>query len=523
MVWLIPGAAGTVGAMTERLSPTEQLTSPAPSTRSDRRAWLGLLVVLGPVLLVAMDNSILHLAMPRISESLSPSAGQALWILDVYGFVVGSLLITFGSVGDRYGRLRLMTVGAVVFGAASAGAALSSSPEALIAFRALMGIGGATLLPSGLAVISELFRDPRRRAQAIGIFAATFATGFAIGPVTGGLLLSVFPWGSVFLINLPVVVLFLVFAPTVLREVRGTRPGRVDVLSVVLSSAGLLLTVYTLKDAASHGLGWHQALTGLAGIALVWWFLRRQHRLEHPLVELGLFRERVFAFAIVTGLLSLLVWAAASYLTGIYLQSVLGLDVLTAALLAVPGALVLTVTCVVTPRFFERIGRRIALAAAHLFAGAGLALLLLAGTESGVGWFVASTMIAGIGYGISFSAVADVAVSAVPPERAGAAAAIAETSNELGNALGISLLGATAALVFRLSGPDVAGTLNETLAVPGLAEGAAESARAAFLSGMHVAVVIGSAVSFAVGLLILRLVPRAARVSQAAPASRRVR
>ncbi len=477
----------------------------------DRRAWLGLLVVLGPVLLVAMDNSILHLAMPRITGALSPSAGQSLWILDVYGFVVGSLLITFGSVGDRYGRLRLMMVGAVVFGAGSAGAAFATSPEALIAFRALMGIGGATLLPSGLAVLSELFRDPRRRAQAIGVFAATFAAGFAIGPVTGGLLLSVFPWGSVFLVNLPVVAVFLVSAPVVLREVRGTRPGRVDALSVLLSSAGLLLAVYTLKDAASHGLSWSQAATALVGAALVWWFLRRQTRLEHPLVDLGLFRERVFALAIVTGLLSLLVWAAASYLTGMYLQSVLGLSVLTAALLAVPGAVVLTVTSVVTPRFFDRAGKRTALAAAHLFAGSGLALLLLADADSGVAWFLASTMVAGVGYGISFSTVAETAVAAVPPERAGAAGAIAETSNELGNALGISLLGAVAALVFRLAGPDVAGTLNETLAVPGLPSAVADSAREAFLGGMRVAVAAGSAVSFVIGLLVLRLLPRSVR------------
>lgn len=178
---------------------------------------------------------------------------------------------------------------------------------------------------------------------------------------------------------------------------------------------------------------------------------------------------------------------------------------------AVPGALVLTVTCVVTPQFLHRAGKRTALASAHLFAGSGLALLLLTGTDSGVAWFLASTMVAGVGYGISFSVVADIAVSAVPPERAGAAAAIAETSNEIGNALGISLLGAAAALVFRLVGPDVAGTLNETLTVPGVSGAMADSARAAFLSGMHVAVVFGSVLSFTLGLLILRLLPRTVR------------
>lgn len=496
---------------------TEQLTSRSSGNRTSRRSWLGLAVVLGPVLLVAMDNSILFLAMPRITDALSPTAEQSLWILDIYGFVVASLLITFGSTGDRYGRLRLMMIGATVFGAGSVGAALSPSPEALIAFRALMGLGGATLLPSGLAVISELFRDPRQRAQAIGLFAATFAAGIAIGPATGGLLLSTFAWGSVFLINIPVVLAFLVLAPLVLREVRGVRPGRVDALSVVLSTSGLLLTVHTVKDAAGHGLAWSQGATAVVGVGLLWWFLRRQHGLEHPLLDLSLFRERVFSLAIATGLLSLFVWSAAGYLTGIYLQSVLGLDVLTAAMLAVPGALTLTVTCIATPKFFHRFGKRTALAASHLLVGSGLALLLPATTEAGVAWFIASTVIAGVGYGISFSVVAETAVSAVPKERAGSAGAIAETSNELGNALGVSLLGSAAALVFRLQGPDVAETLTETLDSPGLSAAMAEGARTAFLSGMHVAAAIASAASFAVALLALRWLPKQSEESTRTP------
>lgn len=154
------------------------------------RAWLGLLVVLGPVVLVSMDGSILFLAMPRISEALTPGADQTLWILDVYGFAVGSLLIAFGNIGDRYGRRRLLMIGAAVFGAGSVMAAFAPNAELLIAARALMGIAGATLLPSALAVLSELFSDARRRAQAIGIFAAVFAAGFAVGPIVGGLLLE---------------------------------------------------------------------------------------------------------------------------------------------------------------------------------------------------------------------------------------------------------------------------------------------------------------------------------------------
>ncbi|UOB15429.1 MFS transporter [Streptomyces sp. HP-A2021] len=483
----------------------QQRVSHSPGTR----AWLGLLVILGPVLLVAMDSSVLFLAMPKVAEALSPTADQALWILDVYGFAVGSLLIAFGNIGDRYGRLKLLMTGAAVFGVGSAGAAFAPGPELLIAFRALMGVAGATLLPSALAVLSELFTDPRLRAKAIGIFAATFAAGFAIGPVVGGQLLNSFWWGSVFLINLPVVVLFLLLAPVLLREVRATRTGRIDALSVLLSAAGILLTVYAIKQAAAEGLTAVPMATGIVGVVTLWWFVRRQLRLEHPLIDFRLFRDRVFTIAAITGLLPLAAWSAVAYLGGIYLQSVLGLTVLDAALVALPGAAVLTVTCIVTPTLVARIGTRAALITCHFLIVAGLLLLVPTSVSGGIGWYVASTVIAGIGYGISFSVVADTAVAAVPAERAGSAAAIAETSNEIGNALGIALLGSLAALIFRLQGPDLAGTLNETLQVPGLTAAVIGDAKSAFVTGLHAAAVIAGILHAALGVFALSHLPRA--------------
>ncbi|MFF4219252.1 MFS transporter [Streptomyces nondiastaticus] len=483
----------------------EQCVSHSPGLR----AWLGLLVVLGPVLLVAMDGSVLFLAMPQVSEALSPTAGQALWILDVYGFAVGSLLIAFGNIGDRYGRLKLLLTGAAVFGAASAGAAFAPGPGWLIAGRALMGVAGATLLPSALAVISELFPDPRQRAKAIGIFAATFAAGFAIGPIIGGQLLNSFWWGSVFLINLPVVVVFLVLAPVLLREVRATGTGRIDVLSVLLSAAGILLTVYAVKHVATAGLTATPVATGVIGVTVLGWFVRRQLRLGHPLIDFGLFHDRVFTVAAITGLLPLAAWSATAYLGGIYLQSVLGLSVLDAALVALPGAAVLTVTCIATPALAARVGTRAALIACHFLITAGMLLLLATTISGGIGWYVASTVIAGTGYGISFSVVADTAVAAVPPERAGAAAAIAETSNEVGNALGIALLGSLAALIFRLQGPGLAGTLNETLRIPGLGTAVIGDAKAAFVTGLHAAAAIAGLLHAALGAFALRHLPRA--------------
>ncbi|MGW0811828.1 MFS transporter [Streptomyces viridiviolaceus] len=471
------------------------------------RAWLGLLVVLGPVLLVSMDGSILFLAMPRISQALTPTADEALWILDVYGFAVGSLLIAFGSIGDRYGRLKLLMIGATVFGAGSAGAAFAPSPELLVSFRALMGVAGATLLPSALAVLSELFSDARHRARAIGVFAAAFAAGFAVGPIVGGVLLERFWWGSVFLVNLPVIVVFLLFAPVLLREVRATRPGRVDVPSVAASAGGLVLTIYGLKHMAADGVSVSPLVAALLGMVLLMWFALRQRRLEHPLIDFSLFRDRVFTLAIITGLLPLAAWSAAAYLAGIYLQSVLGLSVVRAAVLALPGAVVLTTSCIVTPAVVDRIGKRTALVVCHFSIAAGLLLLLPTTITSGTGWYIASTAIAGVGYGISFSVVADTAVGAVPAERAGSAGAIAETSNEIGNALGIALLGSLAALLFRLQGPDLAPTLDETLRLPDLAPTAAREAKAAFVTGLHAAAAVAGLLHAVLGTVALRRLP----------------
>jgi DHA2 family multidrug resistance protein-like MFS transporter len=460
-----------------------------------------------------MDSSVLFLAMPKVAEALSPSADQALWILDVYGFAVGSLLVAFGTIGDRYGRLKLLLTGATVFGLASAGAAFAATPELLITARALMGVAGATLLPSALAVLSELFPDPRTRTKAIGIFAATFAAGFAIGPVIGGQLLNSFWWGSVFLVNLPVVALFLALAPVLLREVRTTRTGRVDAPSVLLSAAGILLSVYGVKHTAAEGPGPLAIATGAIGIALLTWFVRRQLHLPHPLIDFRLFRDRVFTIAAITGLLPLAAWSATAYLGGIYLQSVLGLTVLNAALIALPGAATLTLTCIATPALVARIGTRAALIATHFLITAGLLLLLATTATQGVTWYVASTVVAGIGYGISFSVVADTAISAVPPERAGSAAAIAETSNEIGNALGIALLGSLAALLFRLQGPDLAGTLDETLNLPGLAPALADAAKSSFVTGLHVAVAVAAALHAGLGAFSVRHLPKPAKAS----------
>ncbi|TLM80925.1 MFS transporter [Pseudarthrobacter sp. NamE5] len=486
---------------------SKEKTDSAPS-----RSWWGLIATLGPVLVVAMDGSILFLAMPSINEAIRPTTDQSLWILDIYGFAVGSLLITFGNLGDRFGRKKLLLIGATVFGIGSLCGALSPTPELLIASRALMGVGGATLLPSCLAVISELFQNPAQRARAIGIFAATFAAGFVIGPIVGGLLLNHFWWGSVFLINIPVIVLFLFLAPVLLKEVHGSRPGKIDLLSVVLSSIGLLVAIYGVKHAATYGIDGQSAVMIAVGIALTVVFIRRQKRLELPLLDTGLFKEHVFAVAILTGLLALFVWSAAAYLSMNYLQSVLGLSVLDAALLAIPGAIVLTLTCVLTPRLVEQVGARKALLLCHFCMGLGMLLLLFTNDTTGALFYVASTMVAGVGFGISFSLVADTAVSAVPESRAGSAGAIAETSNEIGNALGIALLGSLATVVFRSVYPGEESGIGEVLDRQGVGSEAFVQAQAAFLTGFHSVAAAAAVICFGLGILAIRWLPKTSDV-----------
>ncbi|MCU1716205.1 MFS transporter [Pseudomonas sp. 5P_3.1_Bac2] len=477
------------------------------NTKLSSNTRLGLLTVLALVLLVAMDGSVLYLAMPSITCALHPSATQTLWILDSYGFVVGALLIAFGNIGDRYGRLKLIMFGALIFGLGSLGVALSSSAQSMILFRLLMGIGGATLLPSGLALVSALFPDPRQRAQAIGVFAATFASGFAIGPIIGGLLLEHFAWGVVFLINVPVVLLFLVTAPVLLRDVRSESTGPIDWLSVLGSLAAIVLLSYAIKTTALNGFNLPQLAATALGLAAMAGFLVRQTRLQFALIDLSLFKDPTFALAIATGLVSLLVWAAMGYLSGIYLQTVLGFSVVASAWITVPGALALIVTCLSCSRLVERIGRKRALIITHLLIGFGTLLLLTTDIHRGAAVLVASAVVAGIGYGLSFSLVAEVAISAVPAQRAGAAAAIAETSNELGNALGITLLGSLAAWSFKRNGPGLADSLGQTLAHPLSNAQTLLQAQQAYVSGLHLAAGVGALLALSLALLMWRCLP----------------
>ena len=468
-----------------------------------RRAWLGLGVLLLPVLLVSMDISVLFLAMPTLTADLDPSASQQLWILDIYGFMLAGLLITMGNLGDRIGRRNILLVGATIFGLASVLAAFAPSAPVLIAARVLMGIGGATLLPSSLALISSLFPDARQRATAIGVWTAFFAGGSAVGPIIGGLLLHHFWWGSVFLINIPVLAILLVFGPILLPEHRSTALGPLDLPSVVLSIGGILPVVYGIKHLAAEGFDLASLGIAAIGVLVLAAFVHRQRQLSEPLLDLSLFARPLFRVAIGASLVGMMSLAAMSYLTSIYLQSVTGRDPLQAALLGIPMAIAVFVFSMSGARVGRALGVRATFTLALVMSALGNLMLLGVGVDGGLPWYILGSVIAGIGYGISFTLVSDVAVSAVPAERAGSAVGISETSFELGNALGLALLGSVAALVFR-SGGDFGETLGETVAEANGDTGLIDAARESFVSGMHVATAGGALLLIAMAALAWR-------------------
>ncbi|UCZ92555.1 MFS transporter [Gordonia sp. WA4-43] len=495
--------------MSAQLDPSNRLR-PTTSGTADRRTWLGLAVLTLPVFLVSMDVSVLYLAIPSITDALAPSAAQQLWILDIYGFLIAGLLITMGNVGDRVGRRRILLAGAALFGIASVIAAFAPSPEILIAARALMGIGGATLLPSSLSLIANMFPDARERGRAIGVWTAAFAGGSAVGPVIGGVLLHHFWWGVVFLINVPVLAALFVFGPRLIPEYRAATNDPFDVVGVVLSMAGILPLVYAVKTVASEGATTGVVVAGVVGAALLVTFLLHQRRVTSPLLDLKLFGNAQFSGAVAVALIGMMALGGMSYLTGVYLQSVMGHDVLAAAIAGLPMAVAVAVFSIGATRVAAFLGTRLAFVGSVGLAAAGNLGMLTLGTSTPVFWvYVLCTTIAGVGYGIQFSLVSVVVVGSVPPERSGAASGISETSFELGTAMGLALLGSLATLVFRDGdrGWSFGDTLGETLHratdMGSAGEGLATAAKQAFVDGMHAASLASGLALLALGTVLL--------------------
>ncbi|HEX6472287.1 MAG TPA: MFS transporter [Streptosporangiaceae bacterium] len=476
-----------------------------------------------PTFLVSIDLFSLLLALPNLSRSLDASSVQQLWIMDIYGFMLAGFLVTMGTLGDRIGRRKLLLIGGAAFGAASLLTAYSTSPEMLIAARALLGISGATLSPSTLALIMNMFHNEKQRATALGVWGGTFTLGAIVGPVIGGLLLERFWWGSVFLLAAPVMVLLLILGPIVLPEYKAPQAGRLDPISVALSLATMLPIIYGIKQLARDGWRPLPIVAVIVGVAAAIAFGRRQNRLADPLLDLRLFRNRSFSTALGSQLSYSVVGGGMMLLMMLYFQVVGEMSTLKASFAMVPGMAGATIGFMVTPRLAARVRPAYVISGGVAGVAAILAVFTQIGATSGI-----PTLIVGFAI-LSFCGSALVAlgtnlvIGSAPPEKAGSAGSMAQMANEFGGTLGIAILGTVGTAVYRHQIADAI-----PAGVPGGAAGAARDsitgaataaahlpasvarallapAHEAFATGIHTVAAIGAVLLAGIAVLIVAM------------------
>lgn len=487
--------------------------------RARRRDWIGLAVLALACLVYSMDLTVLHLAVPRLTLDLQPSSAQLLWIIDIYGFMVAGSLITAGTLGDRIGRRRLLLIGAAFFSVCSVLAALSTSAAMLIATRALLGVTGATVAPSTLSLIRNMFHHPADRTRAISIWITSFSLGAVIGPPLGGVMLQYFSWGSVFLIGVPVMLLLLMVGPTLLPEYRDPNARKLDLMSAVLSLTAVLAMIYGLKRIAQDGVTLIAIASIVTGLAIGAGFVRRQSTLADPLIDLRLFHIPAFRASLVMYAGCILLLFGGFLFLPQFLQFVLGLTPIEAGLWTAPWGLGFVIGSIATPAVARRVLPAPLMAWGLVVSAASYFLLASVGSNGGPLWlFAVATFVLAFGASPLFTLTNDIIIGSAPPERAGAASGISETCSELGGALGIALFGSIGVAVYRgmLAGALPAGLPSDlvvaAMATLGGAVAAADqltgataaalvgAARAAFLDGLELCAVISGVGSLALAV-----------------------
>lgn len=485
--------------------------------RAGAREWAGLGLLALPTVLLGLDVTVLYLVLPSMAAALGPSATQTLWIMDAYGFFIAGFLITMGTLGDRIGRRNLLVIGMTAFAAVSVLAAFAPSAELLILARALLGIAGATLMPSTLSLISNMFQDPPQRAVAIGVWAMMFALGMAAGPVVGGVLVDAFWWGAAFLLAVPIAVIVLACARWLLPECADPQAGRLDLVSAALSLAVILPAIYAVKQTASDGADSSTAILLTVGAAAGVMFVRRQRRLASPLLDVTLFTSRAFSAALAVLLIGLIGVGGCMYLVTQYLQLVEGLTPFAAGFWMGPPALAMFATAIGAPLIARRMRPGLVMAATLGLSVIGYGLLATADIGE-VNRVVAGFAFVYLGLGAIVALGTDMVVGAAPPSNAGSAAAMSETVQELGIAVGVALLGSlTAALytarieapagVSREAADRVASSLSGALSVADQVPAeVVHAAQEAFTTGINIAsAVAGAAILIAAALCLVAL------------------
>lgn len=472
--------------------------STTPTT--PKRAWIALAVLALPVLLIAIDNTVLAFALPKIAEDFRPAASTQLWIVDVYSLVLAALLVAMGSLGDRVGRRRLLLIGATGFTVVSVAAAFAPSAELLVLARAVLGVFGAMLMPSTLSLIRNIFTEASARRLAVAIWASCFTAGTTLGPIVGGALLQHFHWGAVFLVAVPILAPLLVLAPKLVPESRDPNPGPLDLVSVVLSFGAMLPIVWAIKTAAHDGLSATVAGAFALGITAGVLFVRRQNRSVTPMLDMALFRYGPFTSSVLANFLSIVGLIGFMFFISQHLQLVLGLSPLAAGLVTLPGAVVSMIAGIGVVRAAKRFAPATLMVVGLIFVALGFTLVLLFRHDLSVAAVIASFVVMEFGVGVSQTVSNDTIVASVPAAKAGAASAVSETAYELGAVVGAATLGTIFTAWYRANvvvpaglTPEQAGAAGESiggatsvaadLPTP-LADRLLESAHAAFDSGV---------------------------------------
>ncbi|MEE6261941.1 MFS transporter [Plantactinospora sonchi] len=423
----------------------------AQNTGHPRRwAILGVLVV--SLLVVVLDNTVLNVALRTLADpvhGLGASQGDLEWSINSYTLVFAGLLFTFGVLGDRYGRKLFLQAGLAIFGLASLLSAYAHSPGQLIGTRALMGLGAAAVMPVTLSIISNVF-DPRERGRAIGIWAGAVGLGVAIGPVLGGLLLEHYWWGSVFLINVPIVVIGMIAAAILIPDSRDPKPGRIDVVGVLLSVIGLVALSYGIIDGGDHGFGRPVVWVGIVGgLAVLAGFVLYERRIEFPSLDVRLFR--VPRFAAPVAVIGLVFFAAMGvmFFSAFYLQLVRGYSPLETGLLMLPFAVAQLVFAPRSAAMVRRYGGKAVATVGLVLTAAALAMFAFAGTDSPI-WFIEVIFfIQGVGMANIMPPATESIMSSLPREKAGVGSAVSNTVRQVAGALGVAVLGSVLSGVYR--------------------------------------------------------------------------
>jgi DHA2 family multidrug resistance protein-like MFS transporter len=504
--------------MSTTIQPRAVAANAGRAQRAGAREWTALAVLLLPVLLVAVDATVLSFALPSISEALQPSGTQLLWMIDIYSLVLAGLLVSMGSLADRVGRRRLLLIGSVGFAAVSVIAAYAPTASALIAARAALGFFGAMLMPSTLSLLRNIFVDRQQRRLAVAIWAAGFSGGAALGPIVGGFLLEHYWWGSAFLMAVPVLVLLLILAPIFVPESKDPTPGPVDVVSIGLSLVAMTPIVYAIKSIAHEGFTSFSMLLLIVGFAAGTAFVRRQLSRPQPMLDVRLFARSSFSGAVLANLLSVFSLVGFLFFVSQHLQLVLGESPMQAGLILLPGLVVTIVAGLAVVPLVRRVTPRAVVAGGLLISAAGYGAVLLGAHQGSAAAIALAFVLLSLGIGAAETISNDVIISSVPAKKAGAASAISETAYELGAVLGTAVLGgiltaAYSAKVVVPAGVSVADTVTATETLGGATAVAQQlpqsqaaqlldSAQHAFGAGVGVTSVIAVVLMVAASVLV---------------------